>query len=65
MTNQGLLQKAIEAGFSFEDSGFTIAADGKDAVLLPRDIESLKRLEQEISTLKSVEDRFHNFVLRA
>lgn len=65
MTNQDLLQKAIDAGFDFENSGFTTASDGGEAVLLPRDIESLERLEQEIPALESVENRFHNYVVRA
>lgn len=65
MDNEQLLKKAREVGFDFESSGMTTVADGTEAVLLPRDLEALKRLEDVVPTLYSVETRFHHFVLRA
>lgn len=65
MENKVLLEVARNVGFSTEESGFTTAHDGEDAVLLPKDVESLERLEEIVPTLRSVEIRFHNFVVRA
>lgn len=65
MTNQELINVAIGAGFDEEKVGLATASDGEQAVILPRDIGALKNLEAAVPTLQSVEDRFHEWLVRA
>ncbi len=66
MNNRELLQKAIEAGFDFEQCARVTASDGKEAVQIPRDLESLGRLEESTPSLESADNSlFHYWVVRA
>lgn len=64
MTNQELINKAIDAGFDQSQVGLATTPDGESAVILPRDIGALEILEAAVPTLESVGDRFHSWLVR-
>lgn len=64
MTNEELINIAIGAGFDADQVGLATASDGEPAVILPRDIGALANLESAVPTLVSVEDRFHQWLVR-
>lgn len=67
MSNKELIQKAILAGFDANFCARITARDGEEAVQLPKDTDVLGRLEQSVSTLKSVggDEFFHYWLVRA
>ncbi|KKM93091.1 hypothetical protein LCGC14_1212020 [marine sediment metagenome] len=66
MNNKELLKKAIEAGFDYEKCARVRDSNGREAVQMPKDLESLSRLEESVPSLMNVDNSsFHYWMVRA